>query len=310
MFDEIARLESPTGASLAYRHQPASEPARGILLISHGLAEHSGRYAHFAEFMSAQGFHVYAHDHRGHGLTTAPDAPIGRYAERGGVRKIVDDVHAMRELAAAAHPGLPVILFGHSMGGLVALNVAVDHPGDFRALAVWNSNFHPGISGRFAQIVLRAEKALKGADVPSTILPKATFRTWGRSMPEKRTEADWLSNDPAAVDAYVNDPLCGFDASVSLWLDLFDLTFRGPTLLDWLPKTMPIHLVGGSNDPATNGGREILWLSRHMKKHGMIDVTTKIWPDTRHETLNDVVKHEAMADFARWAQAAVVPQTE
>lgn len=310
MFDEIARLESPTGASLAYRHQPASGPDRGILMISHGLAEHTGRYAPFAEFMGAEGFHVYAHDHRGHGLTTAPDATMGRYAERDGVRKTIEDVCAVRDMAAAAHPGLPVILFGHSMGGLIAFNTAVDHSDKFQALAVWNSNFHPGVAGRFAQLVLRTEKALKGADVPSTILPMATFRNWGRSMPEKRTEADWLSNDPAAVDAYISDPLCGFDASVSLWIDLFDMTFRGPALAHRLPKAMPIHLIGGADDPATNGGSEINWLSQHLKSRGLTDVTTKIWPKTRHETLNDTVRREAMAEFARWALAAVTRRTE
>ena len=307
MFDETARLESPTGASLSYRHQPAAEPGRGILLICHGLAEHSGRYAEFARFMSAHGFHVYAHDHRGHGETTAPDAPQARFAVRDGVRKVIADLFAMYDLAVAAHPGLPVILFGHSMGGLIALNAAVDYPDRFRALAVWNSNFHPGLTGRFAQIVLHLEKALMGADVPSAILPRATFRNWGRSMPEKRTEADWLSTDPAEVDAYNADPLCGFDASISLWLDLFEMTFRAPPLIDRLPKAMPIHLTGGADDPATSGGQEIAWLSRHFGRRGFSRVTTRIWPATRHETLKEKVRQEAMDGFAIWANTAATP---
>lgn len=308
MFNETRRLDSPTGASLAYRHQPAGQPAQGILLICHGLAEHSGRYGEFATFMSGHGFHVYAHDHRGHGHTTAPDAPMGRFALSDGPSKVLADVAAMRDLAVREHPGLPVTLFGHSMGGLIALNAAVDRPETFAALSVWNSNFHPGLAGRLAQGVLRVERALKGADVPSMILPSATFRTWARSMPEKRTEADWLSNQPEEVDAYLADPLCGFDASVSLWLDLFELTFRGPGLVGRLPKNMPIYLVGGDTDPATNGGREIQWLSRHFHKYGLTHVTTRIWPRTRHETLNDLVRDEAMAEFAGWAKVQRLPR--
>lgn len=307
-FAQTRWFDTPSGAHLAFHYQPAQGDAVGILIICHGLAEHSGRYAQFAEVMSGHGFHVYAHDHRGHGQTTAPDAPMARFAVRDGVRKVIDDVCAMRDLAAAAHPGLPVILFGHSMGGLIALNTAVDYPDRFRALAVWNSNFNPGVAGRFGQVVLRIEKALMGADVPSAILPRATFRTWGRSMPEKRTESDWLSNDPAEVDAYISDPLCGFDASISLWIDLFDMTFRGPKLAEWLPKTMPVHLIGGADDPATNGGREVLWLSDHLKKQGLSQVTTKIWPRTRHETLNDTVRHEAITEFATWAKAVLTPE--
>ncbi len=309
-FAQTRWFDTPSGAHLAFHHQPALGDAVGILIVCHGLAEHSGRYAQFAGVMSGHGFHVYAHDHRGHGKTTAPDAPMARFAVRDGVRKVIDDVGAMRDLAAAAHPGLPVILFGHSMGGLIALNTAVDCPERFQALAVWNSNFNPGAAGRFAQVVLRIEKALMGADVPSAILPRATFRSWGRSMPEKRTESDWLSTDPAEVDAYIADPLCGFDASVSLWLDLFEMTFCGPRTIDRLPKTMPIHLAGGADDPATSGGREILWLADHLRRHGFSRVTEKVWPATRHETLKDGVRQEAMDGFAFWARTALASETE
>ncbi|CDZ59698.1 Alpha/beta hydrolase family protein [Neorhizobium galegae bv. orientalis] len=305
MFDETRRFSSPTGANLAYHYQPATEPGNAILLISHGLAEHSRRYKAFAETMAGHGFHVYSFDHRGHGETTAPDAPIGRFARYDGVGLVLDDVKAMRDMAAGAHPGLPVLLFGHSMGGLIALNAAVDHPESFDAVAVWNSNFHPGLAGRAAQVILRIEKALKGSDVPSGLLPKLTFGAWGKSIAGHRTEFDWLSHDPEIVDAYIADPLCGFDASVSLWLDLFELTFRAPKMTDRLAKTLPIHLIGGAEDPATNGGREILWLSEHFKRNGFSNVTTKIWPGTRHETLNDTVRARATAEFAAWARAAL-----
>lgn len=305
MFDETRRLSSPTGASLAWHHQPAADPECGILLISHGLAEHSRRYRAFAEAMAAQGFHVYAFDHRGHGETTAPDAPIGRFARRDGVRLVSEDVQAIRDMAANAHPGLPVLLFGHSMGGLIALNAAIDNPGSFDAVAIWNSNFHPGPAGRAAQVILLIEKALKGSDVPSGLLPKLTFGAWGRSIPNHRTEFDWLSHDRDIVDAYIADPLCGFDASVSLWLDLFELTFRAPKLIGRLRRDLPLHLIGGAEDPATNGGREILWLSEHVRKNGFSNVTTKVWPGTRHETLNDTVRAWATAEFAVWAKAAL-----
>ncbi len=309
MFKQITRLCSPTGASIAYRHMPAGKLARAILLICHGLAEHSGRYEEFATVMAGEGLHVFAHDHRGHGLTTAPDAPQSRFAARDGTRRVIDDVHAMRNLTASTYPGLPVILFGHSMGGLVALNAACDYPDDVQALAIWNSNLHPGLAGRLAQVVLRIEKALMGADVPSAILPRATFRSWGRSMPEKRTDADWLSSDRSEVDSFNDDPLCGFDASISLWIDLFEMTYRGIRDIDRLPKALPIHLAGGEQDPATNGGKEVLWLAERLDRHGLSQVTTKIWPATRHETLKERVRHDAMRQFATWTKA-FFPETE
>lgn len=307
-FSEINRLASPSGASVAYWHEPAVGTARGVLMICHGLVEHAGRYRRFAQAMAAQGLEVYAHDHRGHGRTKADDAPIGRFAWKDGVQKVMADVMAIRTMVGERHPGLPVILFGHSMGGLIALNTAVSHPDRFNALSVWNSNLNPGIMGRVAQVILRTEKMLKGSDVPSAILPKATFRIWNSKMPEKRTSADWLSHDKAAVDAYVEDPLCQFEASVSLWQDVFEMSYRGPKLISRLPKAMPILLVSGNEDAATNNGREIVWLAQQFRSAGFTNVTDRIYPGMRHETLNEIGWEVPAADFAAWTRK--VTETE
>ncbi|MBX5103423.1 alpha/beta hydrolase [Rhizobium lentis] len=306
MFSETQRLAIGR-ASLAYHHAEAAGQAHGIMLISHGLAEHSKRYRRFAEVMAARGYHVYAHDHRGHGETTAPDAPIGRFAGRNGVERVIGDVIAMRAHAASRHPGLKVVLFGHSMGGLIALNAAVTAPADFDAVAVWNSNFAVGIAGRAAQAILIAERMLKGSDVPSGLLPKLTFAAWGKSIAGRRTEFDWLSRLPDEVDKYVADPLCGFDASVSLWLDLFELTFRAPQKLhlDRLRRDIPIHLVGGVADPATERGKAVLWLSNHLKGRGFSRISTEIYQDMRHETLNEIGAEAVIAAFADWCDTVI-----
>lgn len=311
MFEKAETLESPTGAILSFRFQPAAAAEKGVLIVCHGLADHAARYQRFAAFMAAEGYNVYAHDHRGHGTTTAKDAPIGRFAEKNGADKVLDDVKAMRDMAAARHPNLPMILFGHSMGGLIALNAAEREPGLYDGLAVWNSNFNPGLAGRAAQVVLAIEKMLKGSDVPSGILPKLTFDAWGKAVPGHRTGFDWLSHDPVEVDKYIKDPLCGFDASVSLWIDLFDLVFAGaaPDRLKRLPSNLPIHLVGGGQDPATNGGREMRWLANRMGAAGLTRVTTVIDPTARHETLNDVGKNVAMRTFSDWCLTVVENRT-
>jgi len=117
MFQDLQRFDSPTGAHIAFHVALAEGEPRGIVLISHGLAEHSRRYERFARYLTSRGYHVYAWDHRGHGETTAPDAPLGRFAKENGGEKVMADAKAMRDVALADHPGLPVILFGHSMAG-------------------------------------------------------------------------------------------------------------------------------------------------------------------------------------------------
>lgn len=305
-FNRIQKLESPTGAVLAWRHQPAALPgARGVLMICHGLVDHAGRYRRFANEMSKQGFEVYAHDHRGHGRTKAPDAPLGRFAWKDGVSLVIADVMAMRRMVGERHPGLPVILFGQSMGGLVTLNTAVSHPDAFDAISIWNSNFNAGLMGRYAQLVLRIAKMMKGSDVPCQRVTDGTVRIWNDKMPEKRTRADWLSRDKAAVDAYLEDPLCQFEASVSLWQDVFQLCYRGPKLIERLPKTLPILLVNGDQDPSTNNGREIIWLNDRFRKAGFSHVEVTIYKGMRHEPLNEIGWEVPVADFAAWCGRVV-----
>ncbi|WP_312223491.1 alpha/beta hydrolase [Rhizobium rhizoryzae] len=307
MFESIERLKSGSGADLALRHQQAVGEPKGVLQICHGLAEHSGRYEQFARAMAQQGFAVYAHDHRGHGNTKAADAPIGRFAKGDGVGKVIADVTAVTDHAKAAYPDLPIFLFGHSMGGLIALNTAVSHPRTYSGIAIWNTNFAVGAMGRLAQVVLKTERALKGSDVPSLILPKLTFETWGKSMPDSKTQADWLSRDRSEVEAYEADPLCGFDVSISMWLDVFELTFRGTeaSLLSRLPKALPFHLVGGGQDPATEKAKAIDWLSHRLARAGFTNIHKRIYPLMRHETLKEIGREEAMQEFSDWMSATL-----
>ncbi|MDF1609612.1 alpha/beta hydrolase [Hoeflea sp. YIM 152468] len=300
---------SPSGARLAVRHVPADEAGRAVVQINHGLAEHAARYQRFARFLAAHGYHVYAHDHRGHGATRAPDSIPGAFASKDGASKVVADVAAIHALIGERHPGLPVITFGHSMGGLVALNFAETHPAASSALAIWNSNFNAGISGRAAQAVLAVEAVFKGSDTPSAILPRLTFQAWANAMPKRRTDFDWLSHDPVEVDLYVIDPLSGWDATVSMWRDVFALIYQGgdATALARLPKALPVHLVGGAEDPATDNGAAVRWLADRMQEAGLISVSTTILPHTRHETLNEINREQSMADFVSWLDTSLSP---
>jgi alpha-beta hydrolase superfamily lysophospholipase len=300
-------LNSPTGATLRLYAAPITTGARAVVQINHGLAEHAARYARFAEFLNARGFYVYAHDHRGHGSTTAPDAPPRMFASEAGAAKVVLDVEAVHDHIANTHPGLPVISFGHSMGGLIALNHAMRFPQRAKALAVWNANFSAGLLGRVAQLILRFERARLGHDAASQILPKLTFQAWAKSVKNRKTDFDWLSRDEAEVAAYVADPLCGWDESVAMWQDVFALIFAGAddNNLRKLPKHLPVNLLGGGADPATDGGKAVTALAKRMRAIGMSDVNGRIDPDMRHESLNEINRQHVMEDFAAWALRAI-----
>ncbi|MCV0397514.1 MAG: alpha/beta hydrolase [Rhizobiaceae bacterium] len=310
-FDLKTGLTSPSGARLTVHQTQTRRKPVGVVQICHGMVEHAARYGRFAAFLSARGFHCVAHDHRGHGGTTAPDAPRGVFGKHDGADKVIADVIAVRDRIDIDFAGLPVILFGHSMGGLIALNVLTGHAGRYAGAAIWNANFSAGLAGKLATLLLRWERLRRGSDMPSRLLPKLTFRAWGRQVTDARTEFDWLSRDPDEVDKYVADPLCGFDASVSLWQDVFDLTFRGAddAALDPIPRDLPINLAGGEKDPATFGGKAVTALAQRLEAKGFQRVTAMIYPGTRHETLNEINRDAAMADFVRWANAALASQS-
>ncbi|MGN6765026.1 MAG: alpha/beta fold hydrolase [Rhizobiaceae bacterium] len=306
-FDDRRILNSPTGAALNLLVKKAAEPARAVVQMNHGLAEHAARYARFADHLAEHGFQIYAHDHRGHGGTRAPDAPPGMFARENGAEKVIADVHAIHELIAKEHPGLPVIVFGHSMGGLIALNFVQRHGQRIAGAAVWNANFSAGPAERLARLLLLWERFRLGSDVPSRLLPKLTFQAWARQIPGRCTKFDWLSRDKAEVDAYIADPLCGWDASVSMWLDIFDLIFHGADdrNLAGIKKDLAFHLVGGEKDPATDGGKAVRDLDALLRRLGFSSVAASVYPGTRHESLNEVNRDKVMVDFVEWANGIV-----
>lgn len=303
-FDNHISIASASGAEISLYCRHAEVPARAAIQINHGLAEHAARYARFADFLAARGYHVYAHDHRGHGETRAPGAPLGRFASSDGVDRVLADVGAVHDHIAREHPGLPLVIFGHSMGGLIALNYVLRHSGRVAAAAIWNANFSAGVLGRLAQAILAYERFRLGSDVPSRLLPKLTFGDWARKIPARHTEFDWLSRDAAEVDAYVADPLCGWDASVSMWGDVFELIFYGADDRNFasVRKDLPFNLVGGQRDPATDGGKAVEALAQRLRRMGFSNLVSTVYAETRHESLNEVNRDIVMADFAAWLE--------
>lgn len=301
-------ISSPTGAALnAYVAQPDG-PVKGVIQINHGLAEHAGRYGPFMAALAQAGYASIAHDHRGHGHTTALDAPMGQFAAKNGIARVMEDVGAVHDEVRQRWPDLPVVVFGHSMGGLIALNFAMTCPDRMAALAVWSANAAPGPLGWVARRLVGLEGLFGSRSAPSRLLPALSFAAWDKAIGERGTGFDWLSRDPKVVDAYVADPLCGWDASISLWADVLAMAHAGEKRgrLAKLPARLPIHILGGAEDPATEGGKACDALAGRLRARGMANITAQVLAQTRHETLNEPHGGEAIADLIGWIDDALV----
>ncbi len=297
-------LSSPTGATLNWRALAADDDAKATVQIHHGLSEHCARYQRFARFLAARGFNVVAHDHRGHGSTTADDAPIGVFADKQGWAAVIDDVQAVETAARQRFGALPHIIFGHSMGGVIAMNHAMARQGEIAGLAVWNANLALGSRASLMRVVLGLEGLFKTRTSVSTWMDALAFKAWGKQVKNARTAFDWLSRLPEEVDAYVDDPLCGGPASISLWHDLIELSERGADehRTRAMRLDLPIHMAAGGDDPATDKGEAMNTLKARLYNARFSDATMRFDPKGRHETLNDEGYQDAMADFASWAE--------
>ncbi|NKB52900.1 MAG: alpha/beta fold hydrolase [Rhizobiaceae bacterium] len=266
------------------------------------MAEHAARYQRAAEGLIAAGYGVYAHDHRGHGQTTAPGSSPGIFARRGGWDAVIGDVAAINQHIQTCHPESPIICFGHSMGSIIAFNYALQHPQTINAAAFWNSGVETGPLATLFSAILRIQRMFKGSDVPSGLAQKATFETWNKEFAPNRTDFDWLSRDPAEVDKYVADPLCGFPVSIGLWLDVLKGIYfaADDANLKTLPNDLPIHLLAGMEDPCTERGKAVANIARRLETTGMVDVTLSLLPDTRHESLNEINHEATLNGFVTW----------
>ena len=306
-FPERKTILSSTGAMVnLYVHTPSGHP-RGVVQINHGLAEHAARYARFAQALASHDFATYAHDHRGHGHTKAPDAPLGSFGAKQARPLVIADVLAVHDEIARDHPDVPVIAFGHSMGALITMSFVQQHSRRIAGAAIWNGNFSAGLLGRAAQAILAWEQFRLGSDVPSRILPRLTFETWATQQSDNRTPFDWLSRDQAEVDRYVDDPLCGWNPSVGMWRGVFDFVFAGADDARFIDirKDLPLHLLGGERDPATSFGRAVEDLQRRLRRMGFLNLQSKVYPETRHESLNELNRDIITQDFVEWGNSVV-----
>jgi alpha-beta hydrolase superfamily lysophospholipase len=304
---EISKLMSTSGANLYVHQCKAQGDAKGIVQINHGLSEHSARYLHFMEYLASKGYHSIAHDHRGHGQTEVNRLPKGQFAKHGGTSKVIKDVAFINQLIRDESPDLPIICFGHSLGGLIAANYAQTLPHTIHGLAIWNSNLKASQTTAFAQLILAVEAFFMGSDVPSAMVAKMTFKKWSQSIEGAKTRFDWLTHDQDMIEMMLNDRLNDWNPSISMWQDVMTFIANGahPKSIGNLPLNLPINLVAGGQDPATENGAAMDWFANLLKKSGHLNVDYQVYKDFRHETLNEIGREQAMQDFVLWADKCV-----
>ncbi len=275
---------------------------RAIVQIAHGLAEHSARYARLASALNAAGYGVYANDHRGHGPSCAP-ADLGHFADADGWAKCVGDLWTFNRVIAAEQPGVPIVFLGHSTGSWLGQQFVPEHSEALAGLAYSGSGKPPPMVAAL-RLLARAERLRQGKRGKSRLVNSLMFDALNKPFAPARTKSDWLSRDPAEVDAYVADPLCGFDVTNQLAIDFLDAWpgVLSPGRLARIRKDLPIYVFSGERDPV---GANIQGLIDALKGAGFTRLSTRIYPGARHETLNETNRDEVTADLIAWLDGIV-----
>lgn len=283
-----------------YRWLPDGRP-RAIVQVAHGMAEHAARYERFARALTAASYAVYAHDHRGHGQT-ASKADHGHFADHDGFATVVGDLGAVTEFAQAEHPGVPVVLFGHSMGSFLSRAYAAQHGARLAGLVLSGTAGDPGPLASVGRGLAGAQARLRGRKHQSGLMDKLTFGQYNAAFKPNRTSFDWLSRDDAEVDKYVADPLCGNVFSAGFFADLLGgvQQVNKPSAYAAVPADLPVLVFAGELDPVGDAGKGPREVADRYRSAGVTDVTTTLYPDGRHEMLNETNRDEVVADLLAW----------
>ncbi len=279
---------------------PKNRQVKGAIHISHGMAEHSERYDRFAKALNAQGFVVFAHDHRGHGHAMSEQQ--GVFSRENGWQKVLADMDVVQKHIRNAHPDAPLFLFGHSMGSFIAMSFIKHYQPALNGFVASGSNWDEIVKYRALIPILKAEKMRLGADKPSPIVEMLTFGAFNAKFKPAQTDSDWLSRDPQEVQKYLNDSMCGFFCSTQLWEDLVTALIDISTKQAFMqfPNSLPLYIFSGDQDPVGNFGKGVRALAKHFITGGTLDLTLRLYPEGRHEMLNETNRDEVTSDMVNW----------
>ena len=268
----------------------SSTTPQGVFIISHGMAEHIGRYKWLISNLINDGYHVISRDHRGHGTNISEKNNRGYFADINGWLKVRDDLKETISYANNKFPNLPCFLLGHSMGSWIALST-LNNKSSINALILSGSSKLPKLAIIANLIIAKLDIIINGKFNQSKIIDGLTIRRFNSKYKPNRTPNDWISSDIESVDNYTNDPLCGFIVTSSLWLDLCKgliMIFK-KDYYSHLNKYLPILIISGEYDAASSNSK----LSRQLYKFLSTifnRVTLKIVKDARHEVFTEVNK--------------------
>ena len=278
-------------------------PVRAVLQICHGVAEHIARYDKFARALNERGIVVAGHDHLGHGRSLPEgDTPV-YFGEGNTWDTVVDDIYVLHQRLRQRYPDVPLCIMGHSMGSFLTRTYLIRYPGTVKAAVIMGTGWQSRAAVNGGLALANAIAAVSGESATSDVVTELAFGSYNKLFAPNRTKVDWLSADEENVDAYIADPMCGADATVGLFRQmLHGIRFnQRMSHLRRMDREVPVLFVSGDKDPVGGCGKGVVQTYEAFKAAGMRDCTLKLYPELRHEILNErAYAGEITEDIASW----------
>jgi alpha-beta hydrolase superfamily lysophospholipase len=277
------------------------------------MAEHSLRYERLARRLNAEGIEVWAMDLRGHGHTAdlqANDAGsgglLGHCADHGGFPLVTGDIDALNHRILEERPGIPLFLLGHSWGSFLVQNYIETYGGikgiKLAGCVLSGTRGPDGLKVRAGVPLMTVLSRLAGVRRYSSFSRALADGPYNKPFRPNRTPYDWLSRDNEEVDKYVADPLCGTPCSSGFYRDLAGLLefIHRPEQMERIDRRLPIYIFSGSADPVGDMGASPTALVDAYRTMGIDNLEFVLYPDARHEPLNETNREEVTENLVAW----------
>lgn len=266
--------------------RPEGTP-QGVIQFVHGMTEHKKRYLPLMEWLSDQGFACIISDLRGHGTTARSEEDLGYFGDKGWLA-LVEDIKSVGDYARKEYGSLPFTLIGHSMGSLIVRSYLKRYDTTIDRLIVSGSpSDNPAKAA--GKVLAKTIKALKGPKHRSELLQGISFAGYNKAFKDEGFDRAWVCSDKDILKTYHKDPLCSFIFTTDGFINLFELMTDCYSEEGWKlgNPSLPIRFISGALDPCRISDKAWKASIDFLKGRGYTDVSGRLYPEMRHEVLNE-----------------------
>lgn len=277
----------------AYQWTPKGE-VKAVLILIHGMSEHMGRYDEMAEYLNTKGILVAGIDLLGHGRSAAGPDDFGYFCERDAATVIVRDVHRLKKTVQDRYPGIPVFLFGHSMGSYIARNYIERYGTGIQGVIIQGGGEEGWLKLKLGKAFAIFMGKLKGDHYRSRLCTAMTLGPFIRSVKNGESVNSWICKNPEVVKKYDSDPLSGFIFTTNGYETLTEISIRSGNkkLMASVPSGLPMYIISGKEDPVGGMGEGVRRMYEKYRAAGIENIEMELIDDARHELHNEAMRYE------------------